>query len=153
MVTAEAMAARPILLPPGLTLNSTGQLSGTPTTAGTFNAVVVTVTDSSVPPQTAQNTYTITIAPQRPLTLSRASPLPSGGVGSFYSENLSVSGGTGSGYNWSVTAGALPIGLSLSSGSCFGAVCQISGKPTTAGQSSFTMQVTDSGGDIGSIVY
>ena len=124
-------------------------IDGTPTTVGTSNFTIL-VQDSYGETASAQFALPVSLPP---ITITPASPLPSGDVGAVYSENLSVSGGTGSGYNWSVTVGALPNGLSLSSGACFGAVCQISGKPTTAGQSSFTMQVTDSGGDIGSIVY
>jgi sugar lactone lactonase YvrE len=48
-------------LPPGLNLNaSTGQVSGTPTLAGTFN-FTVRATDSSVPPQVATRNLTLTI--------------------------------------------------------------------------------------------
>jgi hypothetical protein len=49
-------------LPPGLTANSSGQIAGTPTTAGTYT-VTATVTDSSSPQQTTTMTYSVTIAP------------------------------------------------------------------------------------------
>ncbi len=75
-------------------------------------------------------------------------------MGAFYSQSLTASGGTGAGYNWTITAGALPNGLAIGSGGCFDTgVCQISGQPTTAGTSNFTIQVTDSGGNIGSTAY
>jgi len=49
-------------LPPGLTANSSGQITGAPTTAGTYT-VTATVTDSSSPQQTTTMTYSVTIAP------------------------------------------------------------------------------------------
>nr|WP_284694742.1 Ig domain-containing protein [Geomonas sp. Red32] len=64
------------------------------------------------------------------------STLPAGTVGTAYSQTLTATGGT-SPYSWSVTTGTLPAGLNMSSG-------VISGSPTTAGTSTFTVQVTDS---------
>ena len=141
-------------LPPGLTLNAaTGLISGTPTATGTY-PITVAVTDSSIPAQSANYNCSIVVTVPPPLIITPASPLPSGDVGALYAENLSASGGTGVGYNWSITAGALPNGLSLgSAGSCSGNPCQISGTPKTAGLSSFTVQVSDSIGDTASIVY
>ncbi|WP_374089793.1 N,N-dimethylformamidase beta subunit family domain-containing protein [Methylomicrobium lacus] len=64
--------------------------------------------------------------------------LPGGAVGLAYSASLAASGGTPP-YTWSLTSGTLPNGLSLNPGT--GA---ITGTPTTAGTSNFTVQVTDS---------
>jgi len=63
--------------------------------------------------------------------------LAAGYVGSVYTTTLNASGGSGTGYTWSISAGTLPSGLSLS-----GPV--ISGTARTAGSSSFTVTVTDS---------
>ena len=71
------------------------------------------------------------------LSTSTPSPLPQGTVGVAYSQTLSASGGT-SPYTWSVTSGALPGGLALSSSGT------ISGAPTAAGTFGFTVQVRDS---------
>jgi hypothetical protein len=57
-----------------------------------------------------------------------------------YSAVLAASGGQPP-YTWSISAGALPAGLSLNPST--GA---ITGTPTTAGTSNFTVQVTDAGG-------
>ena len=62
--------------------------------------------------------------------------LPDGTITVPYSQTLSATGGTGP-YTWSVTAGALPTSLSLSSGGV------ISGTPTVTGLFSFTVQACD----------
>src|SRR5664279_5485197 len=67
------------------------------------------------------------------------SSLPPGVVGAPYSATLGVVRGTGTPpFTWSITSGNLPPGLSLNSST--GA---ITGTPTTIGNSSFTVQVTD----------
>lgn len=68
------------------------------------------------------------------------SSLPGATVGSPYSQTLSASGGQ-TPYSWSVTAGALPAGLSLDSSTGI-----ISGTPTATGTASFTVQVADVNG-------
>jgi hypothetical protein len=67
------------------------------------------------------------------------SALPSAEVGQPYSQTLVASGGE-SPYAFSVTAGALPAGLTLSSSGV------ISGTPTSASSSTFTVEVIDSYG-------
>jgi hypothetical protein len=62
--------------------------------------------------------------------------LPGGVAGQSYSQSLAATGGVPP-YTWSVTAGTLPAGLSLSGGGV------ISGTPPAAGTSSFTVRVTD----------
>ncbi len=64
--------------------------------------------------------------------------LPGGRVGEVYSRPLSAAGGTEP-YTWAVTAGSLPAGVNLNA-----ATGVLSGTPTTAATSSFTVQVTDS---------
>jgi hypothetical protein len=71
-----------------------------------------------------------------PLSISTTS-LPDGAQSTTYNQNLAAAGGTTS-YSWSLKAGSLPAGLTLSSNG------QIAGTPTTVGTSSFTIQVTDS---------
>ena len=123
-------------LPGGLTLNaSTGAITGTPTTAGTFD-FTVEVTDSEATPATAQKALSITISPAQ-LTITTTS-LNSGTVGTAYSASVSATGGT-TPYTWSTTTGALPGGLTLNAST--GA---ITGTPTTAGTFDFTVEVTDS---------
>ena len=122
-------------LPAGLSLNSGGVISGTPTAAGTSN-FTVKVTDSQSPADTAAKALSITIdtAPI-PVDITTTS-VPDGQIGVAYSQTLQATGGT-TPYAWSLDAGSLPAGLTLSSGGV------ISGTPTTAGTSNFTVKVTD----------
>ena len=78
------------------------------------------------------------MSPAGALTIATSS-LPSGQVGTAYSATLAASGGT-TPYNWSLTSGTLPAGLSLNT-----ATGVISGTPTaTANGISLTFTVTDS---------
>ncbi len=120
-------------LPANLSLSAAGAISGTPQTLGTFS-FTVQLADSLSPPQTISRQFSITVV--NTLTISTAT-LANGSVGTNYSQTLSVSSGT-SPFVWSVSAGTLPAGLTLSTSGT------ISGNPTTAGTSSVTFSVTDS---------
>jgi len=123
-------------LPAGLSLGaSTGTISGTPTSAST-SSFTVQVADSESTPQTASAMLSITISPAA-LAITTSS-LPNGTVGTAYSQTLQATGGV-TPYTWSVSSGNLPTGLSLAS-----ATGVISGTPTTAATSDFTVEVTDS---------
>jgi len=118
-------------LPAGLTLSSAGVLTGKPTTAGT-SSFTVKVTDSSVPALSGTKTYSLTVD----LAITPAK-LKAAKVGAKYKATLAAPGGTAP-YTWSVSSGSLPAGLTLSSAGV------LTGLPTTAGTSSFTVKVTDS---------
>jgi hypothetical protein len=120
-------------LPSGLSLSTGGVISGTPTTAGTAS-FTVQATDSQAPADTATKALSITI----PVDLSvTTASLPNGQVSVPYSQTLAATGGQ-TPYSWALASGTLPAGLSLSSGGV------ISGTPTTAATSSFTVRATDS---------
>ncbi|TCB99618.1 hypothetical protein E0H26_03405 [Micromonospora zingiberis] len=120
-------------LPPGLTLGATtGVLSGVPSQAGSF-AFTVRVTDASGFSDTRPATVVIAAPP----SLDFADP-PAGRAFEPYSYQLTVTGGTAP-FAWSVSAGALPPGLSLDAGSGL-----LRGTPTQAGTFAFTVRVTDS---------
>jgi hypothetical protein len=127
-------------LPAGLSLASaTGLISGTPTATGT-SKVTVTVTDAGSPAQTQSVKLSIVIAAPAPTTLTiGTSTLPTGTKGTSYSSALQAGGGT-TPYAWSITAGGLPAGLTLTP-----ATGLLSGTPTATGTTSFTAMVTDSG--------
>lgn len=122
-------------LPDGLTLSNAGLLSGTPTSAGTFN-FTIQAQDSLLVNGTRSYTF---IVASTALAITTSATLPGGTQGAAYSQALSGSGGT-SGYIWSVLSGSLPGGLSLSSAGL------LSGTPTAASNASFTVRLADSGG-------
>lgn len=69
--------------------------------------------------------------------------LPPGQVKSAYTTSLAAAGGlTPPAYSWLLSSGSLPPGLNLSSAGV------IAGTPSTVGSSSFTVQVTDSEGEV-----
>ena len=90
-------------LPPGLSLNQSGSITGTPSTAGTFN-FVVKVTD--VKSNLATKALTLIVKPAAPLTIV-TTQLPRASVGSTYSQNLGASGGQ-TPYYMVVTIGQSP---------------------------------------------
>lgn len=122
-------------LPPTLTINpSSGVISGTPSTPGTFN-FTIQATDTFPQSTTRALSITIDAAPVPPNITTTS--LPGGTVGTAYNQTLQRSGGTAS-FTWSVS-GTLPSGLTLATSTGV-----ISGTPTAAGTFNFTPQVTDS---------
>jgi hypothetical protein len=120
-------------LPAGLSLSSGGVISGTPTSAGTTTPTI-RVTDSAAATASAPFSLTVSCVP---LSVLSTSPLPTGSQGVSYSSQLSSSGGNGA-KSWSVIAGALPGGITLS------AAGLLSGTPSVSGTFSATIQVQDS---------
>jgi hypothetical protein len=128
-------------LPTGLTLSGAGVLSGIPSVSGTVN-FTVQVTSG---PATTTKAYTLTILP--PVSITAPASLADGAQGAAYPSTLfSASGGTGSGYTYAVTGGALPAGLGLTGAG------DLSGTPTASGTFNFTVQVT-SGAATGAKAY
>ncbi len=126
------------VLPGGLGMDSTGLITGIPTTAtnGYFSGSV-TVTDSSAPPQVATGLVFYIQVLAQPLTITTLT-LPHGVFGSTYSQPIQVSGGT-SPYSFSVSSGSLSgTGLNLDPNTGI-----LSGSPTSPGPLSFTVEVTD----------
>ena len=127
-------------LPTGLTLNPfTGIASGTPTDLGTFmyNVQLLDTNGAKV-----VKTFTTSVVPSLPTTLAvQTTTLPHGTAGTPYSQTEAATGGV-TPYSWSISAGALPDGLTLNP-----VTGSITGTPTTvAGNVSFTVKVTDASG-------
>jgi len=122
-------------LPPGLSMDSSGVISGTPTMMGT-SSFIVRVTDSQTPVEAANiASFNLTINAQLtfpPSTLSNAT------IGLAYSGTITASGGVMP-YTYALASGSsLPAGLALSANG------DITGTPTgPVGTFSFTAQVTD----------
>jgi hypothetical protein len=76
----------------------------------------------------------LTSTPVAP-TITTSSPLPAGTVGSAYSQTITATGDAT--ITFSVTSGTLPAGLSLASNGA------LTGTPTTAGASTFTVTATN----------
>ena len=116
-------------LPAGLSINSNGQITGTPTSGS--STVNLKVTDSGSPQQSATKSLSIAI---QTLAITTTT-LPNATAGTSYSYQLTSSGGTAP-LTWSVVA--MPRGLSLST------LGLISGTPLNAGTNGLTITVTDS---------
>jgi hypothetical protein len=130
--------------PIGLSLNAAGSITGTPSATGPFT-FTVQVTDSAGGKGTQSFTLTVVAAP----TITTGATLPNGEVGAAYSQTLAASGGSGTGYTWSLAGGSsLPAGLFLSAGGV------LSGTPAPAalGTASFSVQVTDSANGTSTLV-
>lgn len=134
------------LLPPGLTFTSAGVLSGTPAVSSTFN-FTVTVTDSGTRSSSQACSVSIAhpaapvappVAPPvaTPLSLTTACPLPNATLLTAYATTLVSAGGTAP-YTYSITAGALPRPLTLTSSGL------LSGAPFHLGTYTFTIEVRD----------
>jgi hypothetical protein len=123
-------------LPEGVSLSSSGVLSGTPTTEGSYTFVVKAAGGGN-----ATDTETETLVVRQPLVasspLSRRATASRAEVGVAFEAALTASGGGGT-FTWTVAPGSsLPAGLTLASDG------QITGTPTTAGSYTFVATVTD----------
>lgn len=123
----------------GLSVSSSGVLTGSNPQAGTAN-FAVTVTDSESHTSAAAN---LSVTVSTALTITTAI-LPAGNAGSSYSAMLVAGGGSGTYTNWQVTSmtgaanlAAISLNLNASTG-------VISGTPSANGTYSITIQVTDS---------
>lgn len=122
-------------VPPGLTLNPSGQLSGTPSVTGSF-AFTVRVTDAAQ--RTAVKLLTLSVTASS-LSIGTPAALPPATEGTPYNQVLSASNGT-SPYVWSAGQG-VPSGLALNP-----STGTLAGTPSTRGSYSFEVHLTDATG-------
>ena len=132
-------------LPGGLSLDSaTGILSGSPSVSGTFSFAIQANDNSGCSGSTG---YVLTVNCAA-IRINPTSPnLPPGTAGSFFTRTFTATGGVAP-YNFSITAGALPTGLTLDE-----VTGVLSGSPTVTGTFNFAVRVADSFGCIGSRAY
>jgi len=130
-------------MPPGLSLNSSsGLITGTPTKPGNYS-VIFNATDTKGDSGTATFVLPVVLSP---LTITTAT-LPSGQVGVAYQQYISGSGGSQTGFTWTI-AGTLPAGLQATPNTgCTECALSIAGTPTTAGTYNLTVTLADSLGD------
>jgi len=126
-------------LPAGLTFltsstSTSAEITGTPTVLET-SSFSVQVTDSS--DTSVTQALSITVNKPPPLSVATGS-LQNGTVNVSYNQQLAASSGTPP-YTWSLTTGALPIGLTLNSSNGV-----ISGTPIATGIYTFGVEVKDS---------
>jgi hypothetical protein len=126
-------------LPPGLSLSSSGLVSGTPTVGGGWS-FWVELSDQNPPsqswcvPSSAQREFSITVVQGLNIKQNALSPKATF-LNEPYSFQLSADGGGSQ--VWSIKSGSLPAGMGLSSSGL------ISGTPTATGDFTFVVQVTD----------
>ncbi|WP_280938469.1 IPT/TIG domain-containing protein [Sinorhizobium sp. A49] len=123
-------------LPAGLSISSSGVISGTPTTAGNAT-VTITATDSSYGIGAFTSTASASVSIAAPTMVISPASLSNAAIGVPYGATLSNSGGLGP-VTFEVTAGSLPAGLVLATDGT------ISGTSTAGGSYNFTVSATDS---------
>jgi hypothetical protein len=124
-------------LPAGVALATNGSLTGTVSPGATTEAFQIAVQDSSSPPLSAEQPYTVRVA------MEIATAVLADADGGFpYNDSLLVLGGLPP-YDWSLTGGTLPPGLTGPDA----ATGVINGTPIaacTATNASLSVQVVDS---------
>lgn len=125
-------------LPPGLSLSSDGLISGTPGSASarTFEVRVV---DAASPPQSATRSLSLEVKALSTVLAIATTTAADGRVGTPYSQELRAFGGTQP-YQWSVSSGALPPGVTLAD---TGTVGRLAGTPSMRGTFNVVLRCAD----------
>ncbi|SEL93661.1 Uncharacterized conserved protein, contains a C-terminal beta-barrel porin domain [Pseudoxanthomonas sp. GM95] len=118
-------------MPAGIVLSESGVLSGSANTDGTFS-IQVRVTDAAGQTDEAR----VQLIIDKPAISITPSSLPSGKQGEVYNQSLTAAGGTAP-YQFAVTFGALPAGLSLSDAGV------LNGTPSVSGRFNVQISATD----------
>jgi len=126
-------------LPAGITLSTSGVLSGTPTSEGSYEF------DVRAYKAGPEDTETFTLTVRQPVIVK--SPLgpvqrPGSEVGIRFGKTFTATGGSGT-YTWALVSGALPPGVALNP-----TRGTITGTPQTAGNFAFGLTATDSEGRV-----
>src|SRR5262252_3515561 len=135
-----------------MSVNSNTDIDGTPTVTGTFSLIgLASQFDTTAPFDSGYQIIPRSLAdiiPSGPScpAISIGGALPGGVVGAPYTQALTASGGTAP-YTFSIFTGSLPAGLTLSGDGI------VSGTPTLAGTSTFTVRATAADGCTGSAPF
>jgi hypothetical protein len=124
-------------LPAGLSMASTGTISGTPTVSGTFS-YTVTIKDGAGNIGTVNCSVTVNPAPT-------ASCVTINAVQGVAITPVTMTGTGGAGGTYTLSATGLPSGLSMAANGT------ISGTPTVSGTFSYTVTIKDGAGNIGTV--
>jgi hypothetical protein len=145
---AAGLAAGGAALPSGVTFvdnsNGTGTLAGTPG-AGTAGPYALTFTASNAVGSPAVQNFALTVACPVITVTPGAGALAAGTYLQAYSHTFGATGSTG--ITFSVSAGALPPGLTLAANG------QLTGPPSNTGTFNFTVKATDGFACTGSAAY
>ena len=149
-VTLEATGTSPITwsvssgsLPTGLSLNSsTGAISGTPTTAGSYT---FSITAANSYGNSEAKSYTVVIEAAAPSVTIMTESIVCGYIGQYFSQTLVATSTQTGAFTWTVSSGSLPTGLTLTSYSPTG-YTTLYGTPTTRGTYNFTLKASNAGG-------
>ena len=117
-------------VPAGMTLSAAGVLSGTPTAMGS-STFTVTATDANTCP--GSRAYTLTI--DCPTLAITPATIPAASAGRTFSQALTATGAVVTPV-FSVVAGAVPVGLTLSNAGA------LTGTPTTLERAAFTVSAS-----------
>lgn len=130
-------------LPPGVSFDAgTATLSGTPSVPGTY---AFTIAATGVNGCRGDQAYALQVT--CPAMAVSPPLLPSGAVGAPYAQTFFAGAGNAP-LTWSLASGSLPAGLTLAPGTGV-----LSGTPSAAGTSIFTVQVADAYGCLGTENY
>ncbi|WP_182667737.1 putative Ig domain-containing protein [Marilutibacter penaei] len=131
-------------LPAGLSFNTDGTLSGTPTEAGRFTFSVTATDATAGTAGTVTQAYALDV--DAPTIAIGPDALPTATYGVDYAAVFQAEGGTAP-YTFEVTGGALPAGLQLATDGT------LSGTLQAAGEFSFELTATDALGFTGTRDY
>ena len=130
-------------MPPGLALEPTGTpattISGIPTVAATYGLRIQVQDDSD-----GRATLDIRLQIEPPGLRITTEMLAFGAVDQLYEAALDAQGGTGEDFRWTIAQGDLPPGITLAASGT--PTTNLVGRPTQAGEFSFTVRVEDSAG-------
>lgn len=125
-------------LPPGLSMDALGVITGTPTELDTFSPITFTVVDAAG--VSATRNYSMTI--NSPPSITGPASLPTDRTAGLAYPNTTVTGTSGTTpYSWSMSP--VPDGLTINANTG-----TISGTPTTAGTYNITVSLTDGAGAV-----